>query len=68
MQNLCQATAGRGRSYLNLRSASIHCAAMQVRLALLLPAPQPLEHVMGTFLAAMAGEHTTKQPQWVQIC
>ena len=57
-----------GHIYKNLRSASIQCAAMQVRLALLLPAPQLLEHVMGTFLAAMAGEHTTGQLQWVHIC
>ena len=41
---------------------------MQVRLALLLPAPQPLEHIMGTFLAAMAGEPTTGQLKVVHLC
>ena len=49
-------------------SASIQCAVMQVRLALLLAAPQPLEHVMGTFLAATAGEQPAGQLQWVHFC
>ncbi len=41
--------------------------SMQVRLALLLTAPQPLEHVMGTFLAAMAGEHTVDDSHKVDM-